>query len=175
MPLTPRPVLLHWRGVGGLAWLPQPSHPGCICRSRLAPWLLAPKTPWLSQTWAPRLKPRSCSLRPLLAPSAQHPSPCSVSADPGVQLDLVPMGCSHMSQERQGWCSAEKGANPFATSRQQQLFALLGQRGDGVLGVRLITQQAGGLQRDISGKQELQQSSNILMSRGIATVGQSSN
>lgn len=83
---------------------------------------------------------------------------------------LVPVGCSHMSQGGQGWCSGEKGANPFGTGRQQQLFAL-----PGVLGVRLITQQAGGLQRDISGKQEFQQSSNILMSRGIATVGQSSN
>lgn len=70
----------------------------------------------------------------------------------------------------QGWRSGEKGANPSATSRQQQLFAL-----PGAVGVRLITQQAGGLRRDISGKQELQQSSNILMSRGIATVGQSSN
>lgn len=85
------------------------------------------------------------------------------------------MGCSHVSQGWEGWCSGEKGANPFATSRQQQLFALPGQRGDKVLGVHLVTQQAGGLQRDISGKQELQQSSNILMSRGIATVGQSSN
>uniref|UniRef100_A0A672UK88 Opticin n=1 Tax=Strigops habroptila TaxID=2489341 RepID=A0A672UK88_STRHB len=39
------------------------------------------------------------------------------------QWGLVSMGCSHTSQGWQGWCSAAKGANPFATSRQEQLFA----------------------------------------------------
>lgn len=74
-----------WRGARSLSRPPQPSRPGCVCRSRLAPWHLAPRTPWLSQTWALWLKPRSCSLRPPPAPSVQHPSLCRVSADPWVQ------------------------------------------------------------------------------------------
>lgn len=70
-----------------------------------------------------------------------------------------------------GWGSAGKGA-PGASRIYLLCLGSEEMRGAGLC---LITQQAGALQQDISGKRAPANSSNILMSRGIARVGQSSN
>lgn len=173
--MTPWPVPTALEGQGGRTLSAAPALTPRLCLQievgTLAP---RPKDPAaLPDLGATAETPK---LPPLTTAGPVHPAPVPAQGECGPLgapqwWGLVPMGCSHASQGWQDRCSGGKGANPFATSRQQQLFARPGV----LLGVRLIAQQAGGLQRDISGKQELQQSSNILMSRGIATVGQSSN
>ena len=169
MPLTPSPVPPALDGSGRTRSATPALTPRLCSQIEVGTLAPRPKDPAAlpdlgTPAETPKLQPRTTAspIRPAPVPTQGECGPLG-AAQRCSRWDSGPMGFSPVSQ---GW-QGGKGAGPFATSRQRQLFAL--PRGAGG------AQQAGGLRRDISGKQELQQSSNILMSRGIATVGQSSN